>query len=85
VAHCHNASYKQLQMNVMKTKIILLSLLFLCALSCRKPLLPKPGEPTLKVSRSEKPALKLPWGVVKGTRLACSAHFHFTPDQSPIP
>lgn len=61
----------------MKTKIFLLSLLSFCALSCRKPPLPKPGEPTLEVSRSEKPALNLPWKVLKGPRLACSPLFHF--------
>lgn len=56
----------------MKTKIFLLSLLFLLALGCRKPPFPKPGEPTIDISKSEKPAMLLPWHVVKGTRVACS-------------
>lgn len=49
----------------MKTKIFLLSLLLICALGCRKPAFPKPGEPTIESVNFEKPAMDLPWKVTK--------------------
>ncbi|MBX2893572.1 MAG: hypothetical protein KF734_21840 [Saprospiraceae bacterium] len=54
----------------MKTKLILLSLLGLLLLGCRRPSLPKPGEPTLNTAHSERPAIHLPWRVMKGQRFA---------------
>jgi|GEM_PF-2867956 len=57
-------------MKVMKTNLLFLFLLLMFFTNCRRPDFPKPGEPTLEVSRSEKPVFPLPWRVVKGPRVA---------------
>lgn len=57
-------------MNVMKTKLFLLSLLFMTLGACHRPALPNPGEPTLVIKNLEKPVFSLPWRVVKGARIA---------------
>lgn len=60
---------KHLKMNVMKTKLFLLSLLLTSLNACHSPAMPKPGEPTLVITNPEIPALPLPWKVVKGSRI----------------
>lgn len=57
-------------MNVMKTKLFLLSLLFMILGACHRPALPNPGEPTLVIYNPDKPAFNLPWRIVKGARIA---------------
>ncbi|MBV6440748.1 MAG: hypothetical protein EPGJADBJ_02420 [Saprospiraceae bacterium] len=49
----------------MKTKLFLLFLIFICAMSCRRPGFPKPGEPTIEALQTEKPVMYLPWNVMK--------------------
>lgn len=61
----------------MKTKRLGLAALLLVFLSnCRQPELPN-AEPTIRIFHPEKPAIQLPWQVLKGSRLADSPlHIH---------
>ena len=55
-------------MSAMKTIFLPLLLLLTLALSCRRPVFPKPGEPVIDVA--VKPRFDLPWRVKKGIRIA---------------
>ena len=63
----------------MKAKFFLFAFLSLLFTQCRKPSLPKPGEPVIDVRASDKPAIPLPWKAIKGARLASIANLERTP------